>query len=44
MKKVRLGKIIEIIEKRDVETQEELAALLKEAKTKGSISFMNAAI
>ncbi len=31
MKKVRLGKIIEIIEKRDVETQEELAALLKEA-------------
>ena len=31
MKKVRLGKIIEIIERRDVETQEELAALLKDA-------------
>lgn len=31
MKKVRLGKIIEIIEKHDVETQEELAAYLKEA-------------
>ena len=31
MKKVRLGKIIEIIEKHDVETQEELAAYLREA-------------
>lgn len=31
MKKVRLGKIIEIIEKYDVETQEELAAYLREA-------------
>ncbi len=31
MKKVRHGKIIEIIEKNDVETQEELANYLKEA-------------
>ncbi|HKM33144.1 MAG TPA: arginine repressor [Lachnospiraceae bacterium] len=31
MKKVRLSKIIEIIEKYDVETQEELAAYLREA-------------
>lgn len=31
MKKVRHGKIIEIIEEHDVETQEELAAYLKEA-------------
>ena len=31
MKKVRLGKIIEIIERQDVETQEELAVLLKDA-------------
>lgn len=31
MKKVRLGKIIEIIEKYDVETQEELASYLREA-------------
>lgn len=31
MKKVRLGKILEIIEKYDVETQEELAAYLREA-------------
>ncbi|MGN1148016.1 MAG: arginine repressor [Lachnospiraceae bacterium] len=30
MKKIRHGKIIEIIEKHDVETQEELAAYLKE--------------
>ncbi len=31
MKKVRLGKMIEIIEKYDVETQEELASYLREA-------------
>ncbi len=31
MKKVRHGKIVEIVEKYDVETQEELAAYLKEA-------------
>lgn len=31
MKKIRHSKIIEIIEKQDVETQEELAMLLKEA-------------
>lgn len=31
MKKVRHGKIIEIIEKQDVETQEELAGYLKDA-------------
>lgn len=31
MKKIRQGKIIEIIEKHDVETQEELAAYLKES-------------
>ncbi len=31
MKKVRHGKIVEIVEKYDVETQEELAAHLKEA-------------
>ena len=31
MKKIRHSKIIEIIEKQDVETQEELATLLKEA-------------
>jgi transcriptional regulator of arginine metabolism len=30
MKKERLGRIIEIIESRNVETQEELAVLLKE--------------
>ena len=31
MKKTRHRKIVEIIEKRDVETQEELAGYLKEA-------------